>query len=427
MASGQIARHDLTPWGANGALLRAQSDTARSKPMAVPVARPDGESVVGLLRRSARAVQILVAATILIGGITTYAIVGVLRPRVESLNAAVAGLNQAAIGMEQARFALTEFLATGDRSDLASYSRSKAIVAAGDAEVLRSGLGGHDVLAKLLAVRSAEQAWTTGWADLVITGAETGTSAPAGFEAQGTQLFSAYLSSSSQATTDLGAKARAASADEWKAVIAGFAGSAVLIAAAGALAADHRRLAAKGLRSGVAPLVAAARRIEAGEEASLDGVEVPAELEELARVVLGMARELASLREAIDMSAAQANARAGKLLQVLELTRSIGGNLSLRPVMESVASAALRLSGAARAVLWISVDGELRPLVDTGGGPPVNGSEPPDGVVQAATYGRSTRSWTEEMVSLPGGQPVVDLRDSQQPRPVVSAVTPRLA
>ncbi len=395
--------------------------------MAVPIARPTGESVAGVLRRSARAVQILLGAAVLISAITTYAIVGVQRPRVESLNSAVAGLNQAMTGMEQARFALTVYLAVGDRSELAAYSRAKAVVASGDTEVLRSGLGGHDMLAKLLAVRSAEQAWTVGWADQVIAGIEPGPISLATVEAQGNQLFSTYLSASSQATADLGAKARAASSDEWKAAIAGFAGLAVLVIAAGIFASDHRRLAASRLRTGVAPLVAAVRQIESGEPAKLDSVAVPAELEELARVVLGMARELESLREAIDTSAAQANARSRKLLQVLELTRSIGGNLSLRPVMESVASAALRLSGAARAVLWISVDGELRPMGDTGGGPPVNGSEAPDAVVQAATYGRSTRSWTEELLATTAGQPVVDLRDSNESQAGLTAVTPRLA
>ncbi|HUE59953.1 MAG TPA: sensor domain-containing diguanylate cyclase [Acidimicrobiales bacterium] len=395
--------------------------------MGVPIARPVGESVAGGLRRSARAVQILLGAAILISAIATYAIVGVLRPRVESLNSAVAGLNQAMTGMEQERVALILYLNTGDRSQLASYSRAKAVVAGGDAEVLRSGLGGHDILSKLLAVRSAEQAWTVGWADPVIAGAEPNTSGVAATEARGNQLFSAYLSASSQATLDLGARARTASSDEWKAAIAGLAGAAVLVVAAGLLASDHRRLAANGLRTGVAPLVVAARQIESGDAANLDSVVVPSELEELARVVLGMARELESLREAIDMGSAQADVRARKLLQVLELTRSIGGNLSLRPVMDSVALAALRLTGAARAVLWISVDGELRPMGDTGGGQPLNGSEPPDAVVQAATYGRSTRSWTEELLATTAGQSIVDLRDSNEGEAALTAVTPRLA
>jgi diguanylate cyclase (GGDEF)-like protein len=379
--------------------------------VAVPTARPAGQSVAGLLRRSARAVQILLVAAILVGAITTYAIAGVVHPRLDRLNSAVAGLNLARTGLEQERFALTEYLTTGDRASLVIYTQAKAIVASGDAQVLRSGLGGHDVLAKLVAFRSAEQAWTAGWAAQVVAPSGPPTSGLAGFEAQGTQLFSAYVTASSQAIADLSAKVRAASSDVWKAALAGFAGSAVLIIGAAALAADHRRLVVSGLRKGVQPLVTAARQLESGEPANVDAVTVPAELEDLARVVLGLARELEGLREAIDLSASQADARARKLLQVLELTRAIGGNLSLRPVMDSVAAAALKLSGASRAVLWISDEGELRPSADTGGGPPANGSEPPDAVVQAATYGRSSRSGTDHVFDF-GSQQVVDLRES---------------
>jgi diguanylate cyclase (GGDEF)-like protein len=407
--------------------------------MAVPVARPAGESVAGVLRRSARAVQILLGAAVLVAAITTYAVGGVLHPRVDNLSSALAGLNQARTGLEQERFALTQYLTTGDRGDLASYNDGKATAARGDAEVLRSGLGGHDVLSKLVAVRSAEQAWTAGWAVQVVSGQGVAGQGASGqgatgqtlglvaFEAQGNQLFSAYLAASSQAVSDLEARLQAASDDIWQAVLAGFAGSALLIIAGGVLAADHRRLVTRGLQRGVQPLMAAARQIESGEPVGVDAVTVPAELEDLARVVLGLARELESLREAIDLSAAQADARSRKLLQVLDLTRAIGGNLSLRPVMDSVASAALKLTGASRAVLWVADEGELRPTADTGGGPPVNGSEPPDTVVQAATYGRSSRSGMEEAFESGRGQQVVDLRDTRADHPSPGVATPRLA
>lgn len=427
LASGQLASHDLHPWGANGVLLRAQPNHARSRPVAVPLARPSGQSVAAVLRRSARAIQILLGAAIIVAGITAYAAAGVLHPRVDRLNSAVAGLNQARTGLEQERFALTQYLTTGDRGSLAAYTQATAQVANGDAQVLRSGLGGHDVLTKLVAVRSAEQAWTVGWANQLVAGTEPGTTGVAAFEAQGSQLFSSYLTASSQAVADLGAKALTASNDLREAVIAGLAGMAVLAVASGFLAADHRRLVANGFRRGVQPLVDAARRIESGDPANVDSITIPAEMEDLARVVFGLAHELETLREAADAGAAQADARARKLLQVLDLTRAIGGNLSLRPVMDSVASAALKLSGASRAVLWISDDGELRPSADTGGGPPVNGSEPPDAVVQAATYGRSSRSGMDEALGPRAGQQVVDLRETGSAHAAVATVLPRLA
>ena len=426
LASRQLARHDLHLWGANGVLLRAQADSARSRPMGVPIARPTGESVAAVLRRSARAIQILLAAAIVVAGITAYAAAGVLHPRVDRLNSAVAGLNQARTGLEQERFALTQYLTTGDRGSLAAYTQAKAQVANGDAQVLRSGLGGHDVLTKLVSVRSAEQAWTAGWANQLVAGTEPGTTGVAAFETQGSQLFSSYLTASSQAVADLGAKSQTASNDLWKAVVAGFAGIAILTVATGLLAADHRRLVANGFRRGVQPLVDAARRIESGDPANVDSITVPTEMADLARVVFGLGHELETLRDAVDVGAAQADTRARKLLQVLELTRAIGGNLSLRPVMDSVASAALKLSGASRAVLWISDDGELRPSADTGGGPPANGSEPPDAVVQAATYGRSSRSGMDEALGPRAGQQVVDLREAGSGHAAVTVI-PRLA
>jgi diguanylate cyclase (GGDEF)-like protein len=377
-------------------------------------------------------VQILVGAAVLIGAITTYAIAGVLHPRLDNLNSAVAGLNLARTGLQQERFDLTQYLATGDRGSLARYSADRALVARGDSEVLRSGLGGHDVLSKLVSVRSAEQAWTTGWAVQVVSGQATSTSPPgtpglSAFEAQGDQLFSAYMTASFQAVSDLGSKVKAATNDLWKAVVAGFAGAGVLIIAGGVLAADHRRLVATGLRKGVQPLVNAARQIESGDLVNVEAVTVPAELDDLARVVLGLARELESLREAIDLNSSQSDVRARKLLQVLDLTRAIGGNLSLRPVMDSVASAAQKLTGASRAILWISDQGELRPSADTGGGPPVNGSEPPDAVVQAATYGRSSRSGIDGTFDPGRGQEVVDLRDIDAEHPAPTVAVPRLA
>lgn len=368
----------------------------------------------------------LLAAAIVVAGVTAYAIAGVLHPRLDHLNTAVSGLNQARNGLQQERFALTEYVSTGDRSDLAAYTQAKAAVVSADAEVLRSGLGGHDVLAKLIAVRTAEQAWNVGWAAQVLAAAQTGAAAPPTLQAQGNQLFGAYLSASSQAITDLTTRSRTASDDLWEAALAGFAADTLLVIVAGLLAADHRRLAAKGFRSGADSLAAVARQVESGEAPDLRSVRVPVELEDLALVVVGLARELDTLRAAINVTALETDARNHKLMQLLELTRVIGGNLSLRPVMDSVAAAALKLSGAARGVLWIADEGEMRPTADTDGGPSAHGSEPPDAVVQAATYGRSTRSGIAR-VSAGGGQQIVDLRDSPESAPAVTSPTPRLA
>ena len=367
----------------------------------------------------------LLAAAIVVAGVSGYAIVGVLHPRLDHLNAAVSGLNQARNALQQERFALTSYLTTGERSSLAAYTQAKSAATAADAQVLRSGLGGHDVLSKLVAVRSAEQAWNVGWAAQVVAGVQAGSAATATLQAQGDQLFNAYLTASSQAISDLTARSRTASDDQWEAAVAGFAADTLLVIVAGLLAADHRRLAAKGFRIGANSLAAVARQVESGESPDLRSVRVPVEMEELAVVVVGLGRELETLRAAINVTAVETDARNQKLLQLLELTRVIGGNLSIRPVMDSVAAAAVKLSGAATGALWIADEGDLRSTADTGGAS-APGSEPPDAVVQAATYGRSTRSGMAR-VPAGGGQQIVDLRDSLERSPSVASPTPRLA
>ena len=424
LASGDLARHDLRLWGVNGASFRAESNQARSRPVAVPIAGVAGGSVGDALRRSVRAVQVLLAGAILVAGITAYAVAGVLIPRVDHLNAAITGLNQARSGLQQEQSALASYLTSGDRAALTAYSQAKADVAAGDAQVLRSGLGGHDVLTKLISVRSAEQAWTVGYASQVLAAAQPGTGGVAALQVQGNQLFAAYLSASSHAIADLTSRSKTASNDQREVAIAGLSAEALLVVAVGLLVGDHRRLATKGFRRAAESLAAVARQIEFGEGADLPSVRVPVELQEVGSVVVSVARDLQSLRAAINMSATEADARNRKLLQVLELTRVIGGNLSLRPVMDSIAAASVKLSGSARGVLWIAGEGELRAATDTGGGVPAHATEPPEAVVQAATYGRSSRSG---MARPPAGQQVVDIRDSLQDAPSVTEAIPRLA
>jgi diguanylate cyclase (GGDEF)-like protein len=107
-----------------------------------------------------------------------------------------------------------------------------------------------------------------------------------------------------------------------------------------------------------------------------------------------MALNLASSRDALEAREAEVADHAVKLTQILGLARDVGGSLSLRYVLDAVVKATLRVTGAARVLVWTGEDDGLHLARDSGAGVPgiSDGGTPSELVERVAADGQLDRA-----------------------------------
>ena len=332
------------------------------------------------------------------------------RPEAARYGNASSGLKSAAAAVQDERLALLAGVASPGRAANQQFISARAALARADNQVLRSGVSGRDVLQDLVTVTATEQAWSA-WAVQAMQEGATGgqVSLP-----QGDTLYAAYRQASGRAISDVAHHYADAVANERTVVLLWLILDGGLVIVAGALVWWTRRRVSGATTAAVDSLLHSVRRIEAGEVLDLRDLEPPAELAELSRVIVGLALELDSVRGAVGTSSTVGEDRARRLAQVLELTQTISGHMSLPDVFTAVARAAAEMTGADRVVVWVSDDEGLRavaatspspvrPTVPEGAGVTTRSDttvapygfsdeQPSEAVSQAAAYGRTLRS-----------------------------------
>ena len=363
-----------------------------------------GSSISRKLRRRSRLIQAVLAAALAVSVAAAAVLLLDYRPAAARYAKASTGLRDAASAVQDQRSVVWAALAAPRADDAGRLAAAQTRLRRADGAVLRSGAGGTRVLNDLIAVSSAEQAWTE-WAAQALQQAEVPSSqAPGGSPAvvtlirQGEARYAAYRGSSERAIEDvtrLGAQA----VDDQRTVVFGWliVGGALVLLAGVLVFWTRRRFAAMTVGA-VGSLLDSVRRIEAGEEVELASLDPPAELEELSRVVVGVALELESLRGAVGVSSSRGEEKARRLAHVLELTQSITGHLSLPAVLSAVSRAAIEISGAERAVVWVGDDDGLHSgasaTADSGspGGGARQGGDNPAGAAVGSPAGSSAGS-----------------------------------
>lgn len=375
------------------------------------------------------------------------------RPAAARYDRALLGLRQAASVVQDQRADVWSTLASPGAGVPRDFAAAQNALRRADGVVLRSGADGGRVLDDLISVNTAEAAWT-GWAAEAVQQANALAATPAGSPPagattaaqviqQGSARYATYRAASRRAIADVSSLGSEAAANERTVILYWLAVSGALVVVAALFLAWTRRRFAKTTAAAVGSLLNAVRRVEAGEEVDLRSLDPPAELAELSRVLVGLALELDSVRGAVGVSSSRGEDRARRLAQVLELTQSITGHLSVPAVLTAIAQAVLDISGAEQAVVWLAEDdglhsgaratagrdapagggesipaglgrqGEPSPGTASGSGPE-KAAEP---VVNAAAYGRTQRNaeGRHQQVAVPmtyGGRVlgVIDLR-----------------
>jgi len=386
------------------------------------------------------------------------------RPAAARYDKALLGLREAASAVQDQRAAVWSTLAVPQTGVPRDFAGAQNALRRADGVVLRSGADGGRVLDDLIAVNTAEAAWT-GWAVEAAQQANALASSPAGspqagattvaqIQQQGGARYAAYNAASRRAIADVTSLDSEVVANERTVILYWLVVSGALLITAVLFVVWTRRRFARTTAEAVGSLLSTVRRVEAGEEVDLRSLDPPSELAELSRVLVGLALELDSVRGAVGVSSSRGEDRARRLAQVLELTQSISGHLSIPAVLTAIAQAVLEISGAEQAVVWLAEDDglhsgakatagrdapagtaghpagadstgrEAAPDGLGGHGDPSPGTpsglgaeKPADPVVHAATYGRTQRNaeGRHQQVAVPmtyGGRVlgVIDLR-----------------
>ena len=357
-----------------------------------------GPSIVRRLRRHCRGIHLVLAAMLAVCVVSAAVFLAVYQPRAVRIDKAMVALHQAGSAVQDERsVVLGRLLEPGSSGP--GVAVDQATLERADASVLRSGLDGRQVLDELVGVTSAEQAWETEWVGPALQIASSGGSASAAFLRQGHTLYLTYESASNRAVSDLRAQYNQAVADERTVVLLALIVEAALIALVVALLVLARRRISKMTKDGIETVLESVKRIESGEVVDIRSLGPPLEFGELANVAVGAALELDSLRGAVGVSTTRGEDRARKLGEVLELTKTITGHLSLSAVLTALSRAVRDVSGASRVVVWISDDDGIRAEADSDAGrmdddsaPPLDTGQPSEAVANAAGYGRTVKS-----------------------------------
>lgn len=318
-------------------------------------------SIVGGLRRSFRAIEFALTTLLLVGIVTLVAIIGIYHPHIQSFDNAVLGADEAHQGLLDQETGLRGYLLTHESRYLQPYYLGQAEVKAGDTAILHANLS-RSLLDRVIATRVAEQAWITGWADQASRMAIPGGSskqALSAFVSNGKALFDQYRVANSALVENLENGRNGALNDERNALIVALSLELVLVVSAFAIIDYERRRMNRVFIRPVQGLLGTIRRIGEGHFETDPDAEGPSEIVELRSGLNEMVSNLASSRDALVIRESQIAEHATKLAQILGLARDVGGSLSLRYVLDAVVKATLRVTGAARVLVWSAEDDGL--------------------------------------------------------------------
>jgi diguanylate cyclase (GGDEF)-like protein len=315
-------------------------------------------------------------------------------PKIQQLSLAADGVRDAHAGLLDQETGLRGYLLTQKTEFLRPYYKGQGEVSVGNATLLDAG-SDRKLVDEILNVRVAEQAWITGWADRANHPPVPGDGSPAALVAfllQGKALFDHYRVEYAVLADQIDNRRAAAISDERTALIAALGIEALVAAVAFSVTIRQRRRLASLLVQPVQDLLDVMRRIGAGDLTARARTGGAAEVAEIAGGLSHMAGQLAESRDALLAREAEVADQAAKLSLILELTREIGGSLSLRYVLDSVAQAVQRVSGVAVVRLWLAEEDGLHLAKDSASAltePP--DLRPADHVTESAAYGQTVR------------------------------------
>jgi diguanylate cyclase (GGDEF)-like protein len=362
-------------------------------------ARRDDEGIAdGVDRAFRQLIAIIVLVALSLAGVSVYLIVST-QPDQERYRAAARALALAHASVVAQESALAGYLLVKDPALLEPYRRDVTTVADQYAELDRLVGREPDIAPLLLDLRVAEQAWHSEWATRAASGEiPGGAPAAAAYFSRGGALFDTYRGAEAALGQRLEDRRDALYGRQGRVLVIRLSVTVMLGAFALLVAVRHRRRLREALVEPVGTILAAT---EAIARLDLDAKLEPSGPAEFRRI----GESIRTMRDALAESlyhelAAQERieAQANQLRTILAMSRDISGSLDLGSVLESVASAATRVSGFPQARVWLADDqtsGTLSCVYDSAaehGIPPVElVAEIGAGVVgQAVRHGRMT-------------------------------------
>jgi diguanylate cyclase (GGDEF)-like protein len=291
-----------------------------------------------------------------------------LEARTQRAVAAAHALDTAHAAMLDQETGLRGYLDTGDPSFLASFRAGRAAVASSD-DVLATQLDrSADLIAPLIDLRVAQNAWMGKWADVAARRPRFATpEAKVAFIDSGKSLFDTYRGAESRLDVRLQEQIGDTQASMRSALNRNTYAEAGLIAAVAAVLLLGYVWLRRDMVPPLAALVARVERMRSGELDRSDTTYGAPEIRRLAAELDGLAVSLEAARDEVAAEHAAAVTHAEQLGLVVETAHDIAGSLDPNHVVHAFAEGALRVTGAARARVWLTdEDGDaLRVVSDT--------------------------------------------------------------
>jgi diguanylate cyclase (GGDEF)-like protein len=290
-------------------------------------------------------------------------LIGSTRPDQERYRSAARALAIAHAAMVDEEAALRGYLFLRDPALLETYQEDVTTVTHQYAALDRLLGTDREMAPSLLRMRVAQQAWDSEWARAAISARGPGEDPYAStFYSRGTELFGAYRSAEVALGGRLDHRRDAIYAEQGRVLVLGLATTAMLGAFALLVAVRHRRRLKAAL---VEPVAAILSATEAIARLDLDVALEPSGPTEFRRIGEGITAMRDALSESLyhELAAQERiEAQANQLRTILAMSRDISGSLDLGSVLESVASAAMRVSGFPEVRVWLADDQTGRTL-----------------------------------------------------------------
>ena len=309
-----------------------------------------------------RVIAMVVVCALALATVFVY-LIGSIRPDQGRYRSAATDLALAHAAMIDGESSLRGYLLVRDTALLDGYRRSAATVT-NEFDALNGLLAADRQMAPLLlTLRVAAQAWESEWARAVVTGdAGADRRSIADLYTRGTSLFEAYRAAEVALGARLQARRDALFFQQDRLLAAGLVSTIVLAAVVVALSVRQRRRLEDAVVEPVVGILSATEaiaRLDLDVRLEPDG---PAEFRRIAEGITRMRDALAESRYHELAGQERIEAQADQLRAILAMSREISGSLDLGSVLESVASAASRISGFPEARVWLADDPTGRTL-----------------------------------------------------------------
>jgi diguanylate cyclase (GGDEF)-like protein len=365
----------------------------------------------GIADRLDRAFRYLGAATVVlalvIAALFAY-VLGSLRPDQLRSGSGARSVQLAHQAMIDQETGLRGYLLLDDAAFLEPYREGVDALRAHSAETDQRVGSIASVARLVMAMRLAEQAWTSQWA--VVVAENRAPSDPdelASFLDEGKELFDAYRARQQELSDFLNLRRDELQRREGIAFGLGLGIMVIVLTALALVMERQRRDLRRALIEPVNAIVTATEGIAAGDMQSRVTTQGPAEFQRIAASVNQMGEALTVLSVDARARSAVIEQQGDHLREILSMAREVAGSLSLRYVLQSVTASAVTVSGFPRVTVWLhregGAGGSLIAAHDSAAPDEPSASVPTIevgvGVVgQAIKYGRTT---TENAQSVP--------------------------